>query len=167
MLLQQDWEALQRFQAPATQLTEVTQIIRQATACPYCGVMYDSLHAVRKHIGKSHAERGHAKTKQSYADKSRIDQEFMKHAYNGKPECAHCRKQFSFWRAYILLPQDSLPRRQPALFADGALAPERAPASQSDTFAVQLAAPQPTPLFDRVDVSDRSPVRIGKQTCQL
>ena len=40
----------------------------------------------------------------------------------------------------ILLPQDSLPRRQPALFADGALAPERAPASQSDTFAVQLAA---------------------------
>ena len=29
-------------------------------------------------------------------------------------------------------------------FADGALAPERAPASQSDTFAVQLAAPQPT-----------------------
>ena len=37
-------------------------------------------------------------------------------------------------------------------FADGALAPERAPASQSDTFAVQLAAPQPTPLFDRVDV---------------
>ena len=37
-------------------------------------------------------------------------------------------------------------------FADGALAPERALASQSDTFAVQLAAPQPTPLFDRVDV---------------
>ena len=114
MLLQQDWEALQRFQAPATQLTEVTQITRQATACPYCEVMYDSLHAVRKHIGKSHAERSHAKTKQSYADKSRIDPE-----YNGKPECAHCRKQFSFWRAYILLPQDSLPRRQPALLLMG------------------------------------------------
>ena len=136
MLLQQDWEALQRFQAPATQLTEVTQIIRQATACPYCGVMYDSLHAVRKHIGKSHAERGHAKTKQSYADKRvcPLSQTILLLEGIHSPTTGQSSKEAA------------------SSFADGALAPERAPASQSDTFAVQLAAPQPTPLFDRVDV---------------
>ena len=166
MLLQQDWEALQRFQAPATQLTEVTQIIRQATACPYCGVMYDSLHAVRKHIGKSHAERGHAKTKQSYADKSRIDQEFMKHAYNGKPECAHCRKQFSFWRAYILLPQDSLPRRQPALLLMGrSRRKELLPRSPTLLLCSWLHRSQHRSLTGRT--FRPQPGHYRKQTCQL
>ena len=40
MLLQQDWEALQRFQAPATQLTEVTQIIQHAPTAGLCMIVF-------------------------------------------------------------------------------------------------------------------------------
>ena len=143
---------------------DMLRIIRQATACPIRGVMCDSLHAVRTHIGKSHPEQSQAKTKQSYADKSRIDNNFMKHAYDGKPECAHCRKQFSTWKAYMgHWQQQACPiwhspttghftKEATSSLADGASVPERAPASQSETFTARLVAPRPAPLFERVDV---------------
>ena len=44
------------------------------------------------------------------SNKSRIEQKFMKHAYNGKPECAHCRKQFSSWRVGRSRRKELLPR---------------------------------------------------------
>ena len=84
-----------------SQLTEVTLMQCNPTACPGCGVMYGSLHAVRTHIGKSHSDQSRALTKGSYAAGSYRTNDFVCHAKQGKPECRYCNKRFSSWRSFM------------------------------------------------------------------
>ena len=51
--------------ASVQSVTEVTQVFRQATPCPVCGNYFPSLHGVRTHLGKAHAETSTAYTQNS------------------------------------------------------------------------------------------------------
>ena len=59
------------------------------------GVRYffPSLHAVRTHIGKAHAEASTSYTQSSYAEKSARQDKHMTFALNGLPQCRCCFKK--------------------------------------------------------------------------
>ena len=138
-------------------LTEVTGMLRRATACPICGLYYPSLHAVRTHIGKSHPEASTAYTKDSYATKSHRTDKHMMHALQGKPQCRHCLKTFSTWRAFM---GHHHQRACPVLYGD-----KKAPAPVADQTssapAERVSAPggiEPLRFASRANFSDDTPL---------
>ena len=81
-------------------LTEVTQVLRMRCSCPHCGQYFDSAHAVRVHIGRSHKDKAPKKERNPTIKNIRRD-DFRVHAYDGQPQCRHCFKRFYGWPQFM------------------------------------------------------------------
>ena len=81
-------------------LTEVTQVLRMRCSCPHCGQYFDSAHAVRVHIGKSHRDKAPRKERNPTIKNIRRD-DFRVHAYGGQPQCRHGFKRFYGWPQFM------------------------------------------------------------------
>ena len=80
--------------------TEVTQILRIQCHCPECGQSFPSAHALKVHIGKSHAEL-QPRHEPNPSIKNQRRDEYRRYAVKGMPQCRFCLKKFYGWPQFM------------------------------------------------------------------
>ena len=149
-------------------LIEVSQLFQARHACQDCGQTFPTHHALQVHRGKSHQAKPPHRQPPAQTDSKprRNDEQHRCHALHGMPTCKHCLRSFHGWPEFsghftgfacpVLHSSSANPlHNEPSQpLADGASAPERSKANDTD----------PEPLFYRTDLQT---LAEGKRLKQL